>query len=80
MHVPTINLASPAIADFNLAITRRCSVADYEMIGESILHPPHMPVVIIECASVSLTRAAVMDNNELPTAPFHRRASDRVNH
>ena len=75
-----IDLASPAIADFNLAITGRRSVADHEMIGESILHPPHMPVVIIKCAGVSLARAAVMHNNELPAAPFDWRASDRVNH
>jgi hypothetical protein len=35
-----------------------------------------VPMIIIEHARVSLSRAAVMHDNELPATPFHRGASD----
>src|SRR5438046_4492456 len=71
VHVSAVNLAPPAIAYFDLAITGRGAVADDEMIGESILHSAHVPVVIIEKPAPSLSCAAVVHNNELPaTAPY----------
>jgi len=76
--MPSIDLASPTIADFDLTITSRCSVADHEMISKAILHAPDMPMVIIENARVALSRAAIMHDNELPATPFHRRAPDSV--
>ena len=36
-----------------------------------------VPMVIIEDTRIALPRAAIMDHNELPATPFHRRASDR---
>ena len=78
VHVAAIDLASPTIAHFDLAITSRCSVADDEVISKAILHAPDMPMVIIENACVALSRAAIMHDNELPATPFHRRAPDRV--
>src|SRR5881392_2866202 len=48
VHVPAINLAAPAIAHFNLAVSCGRSVPDHKMIGETILHSAHVPVVIIE--------------------------------
>jgi hypothetical protein len=77
VHVPAVDLAAPAIAHFNLAVSCGCSVPDHEMIGETILHPAHVPMVIIEDARVTLPRAAIMHHNELPATPFHWRASDR---
>ena len=76
--MPAVDLAAPAIAHFDLAVSRGCSVADHEMIGETILHPAHVPMIIIEDARVSLPRAAVVHHNELPAPPFHWRASNRV--
>jgi len=77
VHVPAVDLATPAIAHFHLAVSCGCSVPDDEMIGETILHPAHVAMVIIEDARVSLPRAAVVHHNELPATPFHWRASDR---
>src|SRR4030095_17178253 len=77
MHVAAVDLTAPAIADFDLAISRRCAVADHKMIRETVLHPANMPVVIVENARVALLRAAVVDDNKLPATAFHRRAADR---
>ena len=80
VHVPAVDLAAPAIAHFNLAVSRGCSVPNHEMIGKTILHPAHVPMIIIEDTRVALPRAAIMHHNELPATPFHRRASDRFDH
>ena len=80
MHVTTIDLAPPTIAYFNLTVSGGCSVSDYKMIGKAVLHAPHVPVIVIEDPGVTLASAAVMHHNELPATPFHRCASDRVNH
>ena len=81
VHVSAVNLAPPAIAYFDLAITGRGAVADDEMIGESILHSAHVPVVIIENPGATLSCAAVVHNNELPATAHYRGpidfASDR---
>src|SRR5919201_6031848 len=72
-----VDLAAPAIAHFDLAVSCGCSVSDDEMIGETILHSAHVPMIVIEHARVPLPCAAIVHHNELPAAPFHRRASDR---
>ena len=77
VHVSAVDLATPAIAHFNLAVSCGCSVPDHEMIGETILHPPDMPVVVIKNARVSLPCPAIMHDDELPATAFHRRTPDR---
>jgi hypothetical protein len=76
--MPAVDLAPPAIADFDLAIASGCSIPDHKMIRKPILHPADMPMIIIKHARVSLPRAAIVHDNELPATPFHRRAPDRV--
>ena len=76
VHVAAIDLASPPIANLDLAVAGRCSIADNEVIRKPILHPADVPMIIIEHARVSLSRAAVMHDNELPATAFHRGASD----
>jgi len=76
VHVAAVDLAPPPIANLDLAVAGRCSIADDEVIRQPILHPADVPMIIIEHARVSLSRAAVMHDNELPATPFHRRASD----
>lgn len=78
MYVTAVDLAAPTIAHFDLTVSGGCSIPDHKMIGETVLHPAHVAMVIIEHARVSLSRTAIMHDNELPTAPFHRRAADRV--
>jgi len=77
VHVPAVDLAAPPIAHFNLAVSRGRSVPDHKMIGETILHSAHVPVIIIEDTRIPLPCAAVMHHNELPATSFHWRASDR---
>ena len=76
VYVAAVDLASPAIAYFDLTVAGGSSVADHEMVCEPVLHSANMSVIIIKDARISLPCAAVMDNNELPTTPFYRRASD----
>jgi hypothetical protein len=79
VHVATVNLTPPAIADFDLAIASGRSVADHEVIRKTILHSSDMPMIIIKNARVSLPRAAIMHDDELPASPFHWRAPDGFN-
>ena len=80
MNMTAVDLPPPAIAHFDLAVAGGCAVADYEMIGQPVPHPAHMSMVIIENASVALTRAAVVNHDELPTPALHRRAPDLLDH
>ena len=75
-----VDLAPPSIADFDLAVAGRCAVPDNEVIGETVLHAPNMLVVIIKHTRIALPRAAVMHDNELPAAPFHRGTPDCIDH
>ena len=78
MHMASVNLPAPAVAHFDLAVTRRCPVANDEMIGQAVLHVTNVPVVIIEDARVALARSAVVHHHELPlrTSTIRRRAID----
>src|SRR5262249_22158953 len=69
VHVAAVDLTPPTIADFNLAVARGSAVADHEVVRETILHPADVPMIIIESARVSLPRAAIVHDNELPATP-----------
>jgi len=75
VDVPAVDLSPPPVPHFDLAVAGRCAVADHEMIREPVLHPPKMPVVIIERGRVSLPRPAVVDHDVLPAAARDRRAN-----
>ena len=78
VHVTAVDLSPPAIAHFNLPVGGRSAVADHEMVSKSVLHSPKMPMVIIERGGVALTRAAVVDDDELPATVRDRRAIDLI--
>ena len=80
VHMPTVDLAPPAIAHFDLAVARRSAITDDEMIGESVFHPANVPVVIIENAGAALSCATVVHHNELPAAAHNRRPVDFITH
>jgi len=80
VNMAAINLPAPAISHFDLAIAGRSAVADHEMIGEPVLHPPKMSMVIIERSGVSLTRSAVVNHNVLPATAVNWRAIDQRAH
>ena len=76
MDMATVDLTAPAVSHFDLAIAGRCPIANHEVISEPILHSPDMSMIIIEDSRVALARAAIMDNNKLPTAPLDRCSAD----
>ena len=76
VDVSAVDLPPPTVAHFDLTVTGRSSVADDEMISESVLHPAKMPVIIIERSRISLTRSAVVHDNVLPATPRDWRAID----
>jgi hypothetical protein len=80
VHVPAVDLAPPTIAHFDLAVARRSAITDDEVIGEPIFHPANMPVVIIENAGATLSRAAVVHDNELPAAAHNWCPIDFISH
>ena len=77
VDVAAAHLADPAIADLDLAVPRRGSVSDDEMVGQAIPHPPNLAVIIIESSCVALPRAAVVDDDVAPAAPGNRCAINR---
>ena len=77
VHMAAVDLAAPAIADFDLTVTRRCAVPDNEVICKAVLHAANMLVVIIKHTRIALSGAAIVHYNELPAAPFHGRAPNR---
>jgi hypothetical protein len=80
VHMTAVDLAAPAIADFDLAIAGRCAVPNHEVIGKAVLHPPNMLVVIIKDTRIALPGATVVDNNKLPATPFYWRTPDSIDH
>ena len=80
MHVSAVDLAPPAIANFDLAITGRGAIADDEMIREPILHSAHVPVVIIKHAGVALPGTAIVHNDKFPAIVRHWRPANFLNH
>ena len=76
MDVAAVDLAPPTIAHFDLTVTGGSAVADYKMVCKSVLHPANVPVIIIERSGIPLTRAAVVHDDELPTAARDRRSID----
>jgi hypothetical protein len=80
VHVAAVDLPPPAVTYFDLAIASRCSVADHEMISESILHSADVPMVVIENRGVPLSRAAVVYDNVLPASTRNRGTVDCRSH
>ena len=76
VNVAAVDLTPPTIAHFDLAIPGGSSVAYHEMISEPVLHSAKMSMVIIEGGRVSLTGAAVEDDDELPAATRDRSPID----
>jgi hypothetical protein len=78
VHMATVDLPAPAIAHFDLAVTAGGAIADDEMIGKTVSHPPDVPMIIIENRGVPLSRATVVHNNELPAGARDWRAINCV--
>ena len=73
VDVTAIDLATPAIANFDFAVSSGGSISDNEMISKAVLHAADVAVVIIKNSRASLPSPAVVHNNELPAPPHHWR-------
>lgn len=76
--VSAIDLAGPAVSDLDLAIARGFAVANDKVVGEAVLHFPDPSVVIVKNASVSLSGAAVVNDDVFPAAAFYLGFIDRT--
>jgi hypothetical protein len=72
------HLLNPSVANFDLAIAGRCTVADDKMVGQSIWHFPHVAMIIVKDPSVTLSCSAIVDNNIFPPVPGHACVVDRL--
>jgi hypothetical protein len=80
VDVTAIYLATPTIADLDLAVSGGGTVPDYEMIGQPVYHPANIPVVIIKDPRISLSGPAVVNDNELPPTAEDGSAIDLIAH
>jgi hypothetical protein len=80
VHMSAVDLATPAIAHLDLAVAGGSAVADDKMISQTIFHPAHVAMVVIEYLGVALPRPTVMDDDELPSVVRHRGATNLFDH
>ncbi len=74
--VASVELCRPAVTDLHLAVSRTMSVANNEMVSQTVLHVTNTEVVDVKDPRISLTGAAVVDNDIFPAAPSHRGSID----
>ena len=82
VYMSAAELPVPAIADFDLAISGGCAVANDKMVSEPVWHVTDIAVVVIEDPGISLARSAVVHDNVLPPVAgdaciIDRRANSR---
>ena len=63
-----VDLAGPAIANFDLSIARGIAVSNDKMISESVLHFADIAVVVLKNTSISLAGSAVVNDDVFPTS------------
>ena len=78
VDVSALNLPAPAIAHFDFSVASGSPISDDEVISQPVLHSANVTMVVIEDARASLPRAAIVDDDELPSPPQHRRAINLI--
>ena len=76
VDVAARHLLHPSIANFDLTIPGRSTVADDKMVGQPIWHFAHVAVVIVKDSSVSLPCSAIMNDDIFPPVAGHPRIVD----
>ena len=69
VHVATVDLPAPAVADLNFPVAGGTAISDDKVISEPIRHFAHVEVVVLERFRTSLPRSAVV-NHDVSPAPF----------
>lgn len=78
VYVASVDLFTPAISYFDLAISGGAAVSNYKLISETVLHFAYLSMVILECACISLSRSTVVNNNVFPAVFLNRSPIDLV--
>ena len=79
VHMATVNLTTPSIANLDFTVAGRSAVSDHEVIGQTVLHAANAAMIIVKNTGIALSRAAVMHHDEFPTVARDRRAPDFFN-
>ena len=72
MDVPSIDLAPPAVADFDFPVPAGFAVSDDEVISEAVWHLPDTKMVVFKGLGVALPRAAIVDDDVTPASLLDR--------
>jgi len=76
VYMSAAELSVPAIADFDLAVSGGCAVADDKVVSEPVWHVTDVAVVVIEDPGIPLSSSAVVDDNVFPPVPGDARIID----
>ena len=68
----SVELGRPAVSCLDLTISRSVAVPDHKMIGQSIFHVADAEMINVEDPCISLSGAAVVNDDIFPTTPVHR--------
>ena len=71
-----IELCCPAATYFDPAVTGAMSISDDEMVGQTVLHMTDSEVIDVKNPGISLTGAAVMDDDIFPATSSYRGSID----
>jgi hypothetical protein len=67
MYVSAVELPGPPVPDLDLTVPGGGTVADDEVISQTVWHPANVPVIIIEDTSVPLPGPAVVYDDIFPS-------------
>ena len=69
--VSAVDLAGPAVANFDFSIARGVAITNDKVVGEAVLHLADVTVVDIKDAGISLPGSAVVHDDIFPAFAFH---------
>ena len=80
MDMAAGELDYPPVANLDLAISGRGTVANDKMVGETIRHAPDMAVIVVKDPGVSLASPTIVNHNVFPPIPGHSCIIDGPTH
>jgi len=70
------HLLDPSVANFDLTIPGRRTVADDKMVGQPVWHFAHVAMIVVKDPSVSLPCSAIVNDDIFPPVAGHSRIVD----
>ena len=71
MDMAAGELNHPAVANLDLAVAGRGTVANDKMVGETIRHAPDVAVIVVKDPGVPLASPAIVHHDVFPAIPGH---------